>query len=98
MSGTCNYIRALLERLLEVRAHKTQYMSHVIHDEGIQGDLLYKPAYLRHRLGMDNHTFTQDNELRSITLEKLFYPPLMIWLFITERILRCSCLLSPRFR
>ena len=71
MGGACDDLSALLEGILEVVAHQTQHMSHVVHDGGVDVLFVHKFPNFRHRLLVQHHALAQDDQLRTIAFQQL---------------------------
>ena len=68
---TGHNFRSFRERILEGRPYNAQHMSHIVHNGGIDALLVHKLTDGRHRLLMQHHTLTEDDEFRLVLVNEL---------------------------
>ena len=62
VGGTGDQIGPLFEGLLKVRTGQAQNMGHVIHQNGLELQVVDQFAHGRHRLLVQNHALAQDDK------------------------------------
>ena len=71
VGGAGDDLSAFLEGVLEVVAHQTQHVSHVVHDGGVDVLFIHELADFRHRFLVQHHALAQDDELGTIAFQQL---------------------------
>ena len=66
---TGHQVGALGKRLLKAGTYQTQYMGHVVHDDGGKSHLVNELADGRHRFLMQDHAFSQNDQFRPVPLQ-----------------------------
>ena len=70
MGGPGHQVRPFGKRQLEVGTNKPQHMGHVVHHHGVYLLVLQEPTDLGHRLPMDNHTLSEDDQFRPVFINQ----------------------------